>query len=232
MATEPRTDDLRTALRTSGAIREFLDQPVPRATVRRILDTARFAPSGGNTQPWRVVSVEQAGSRAALGDLIVAVAKEYAALRAAGQRPFGLTDHGRWPGPGEVDLAAARAGPLDWPTAAALATAPVVLVVLVHLGSLAALDAELDRHGIVGGASIYPFCRDVLLAARLEGLGGVLTTFAARREPAVRALLGAPDDYGVAAVLTLGVPRHQPSQLRRRPVDEFASVDRFDGPPL
>lgn len=34
--------------------RAFLDRPVPEATVRRILETARYAPSGGNLQPWHV----------------------------------------------------------------------------------------------------------------------------------------------------------------------------------
>jgi nitroreductase len=232
MPVDARTEDLRTALRTTGAVREFRDEPVPHETVRRLLDIARFAPSGGNTQPWRVILVEDPQARADLSELVVSVAQEYAALRAAGQRPFGLTDHGRWPGPGEVDLDAARRAPLGSAAAARLTSVPVVLLVLVHLGSLAAMDAELERHGIVGGASIYPFCRDILLAARLEGLGGVLTTFAARREPDVLARFEVPDGYAVAAVLSLGVPQHQPSRLNRRPVDDFATVDRFDGPTL
>jgi nitroreductase len=229
---DPRTDSLRDALRTTGAVREFRADPIPHDVVRRVLDTARFAPSGGNTQPWHVVVVEDPATRETLRQLVVEVAKEYLALRAAGQRPFGLTAGGRWPGPAGVDLDAARRAPLDWPAAQQLATAPVVLVVLVELGLLAAMDAELDRHGLVPGASIYPFCRDILLAARLEGLGGVLTTFAARREPDVLALLGVPDGYAVAAMLALGRPVHQPARLTRRAVADFTSVDRFDGPPL
>ena len=42
------------------------------------------------------------------------VAREYVTLMQAGQRPFGLTEHGRWPGPGDVDLAPARAATLAW----------------------------------------------------------------------------------------------------------------------
>jgi nitroreductase len=164
--------------------------------------------------------------------MIVAVAKEYRALTVAGQRPFGLTDNGRWPGPGDVDLAAARAGDADWPAIEHLTEAPVVLAVFVELGLLAAMDAELDRHGVVAGASIYPFCRDILLSARVDGLGGVMTTFAVRREPEVRALFGAPDDYAVAAVIALGRPVHQPSRLTRRAVEDFATVDEFGGRPL
>lgn len=224
--------DLADALRTTGAVRTFTDRRVDRATVARILDLARFAPSGGNQQPWHVVSVEDAAVRERLGVLITETAREYVTLSAAGQRPFGLTAGGRWPGPAGVDLAAARRQGPDVPAFATLASAPVLLVVLVRLGSLAAVDAELDRHGVVGGASIYPFCWSVLLAARSEGLGGVLTTFAVRREPEALALLGAPDGWGVAAVLALGEPEHRVTRLTRRPVEEFTSLDRFDGPSL
>ena len=233
MASHPTaTADLETALRTTGAIREFTDRAVSRAEVARILDVARFAPSGGNQQPWHVVLVEAPEARAGLGALIVSSAKEYVALGRAGQRPFGLTEHGRWPGPGDVDLAAARAGDLDVPEFAALAHAPAVLAVLVELRKLAAMDAELDRHGLVPGASIYPFCWQILLAARLVGLGGVMTTFAVRREPETLALLGAQDGWAVASVIALGEPVHQPVRLRRDRIADFATVDTVTGPPL
>jgi nitroreductase len=229
---DPRTGDLETALRTTGAIREFTDRPVTRDEIARILDVARFAPSGGNQQAWRVVSLEDPTVRARIGDLIVASAKEYLALAQSGARPFGLSERGRWPGPGDVDLDAARDAPLGAPVFAALAEAPALLAVLVHLPQLAAMDAELDRHGLVAGASIYPFCRDLLLAARLLGLGGVLTTFAVRREPEALAVLDAPEGWALAAVIALGEPVHQPTRLRRNPVSEFATVDTFTGAPL
>ena len=227
-----RTGDLETALRTTAAIREFTDRPVTRDELARILDVARFAPSGGNQQAWHVVSIEQPAIRARIGELIVASAKEYLALAQSGARPFGLSDRGRWPGPGAVDLDAARESTLAAPVFAALADAPALLAVLVHLPRLAAMDAELDRHGLVAGASIYPFCRDLLLAARLLGLGGVLTTFAVRREPEALAALGAPEGWALAAVIALGEPVHQPTRLRRHPVSDFASVDTFSGAPL
>ena len=52
------------------------------------------------------------------------------------------------------------------------------MLVVADLRALAAVDRDLDRYTLVGGASIYPFCWSVLLAARAEGLGGVMTTMA------------------------------------------------------
>jgi len=103
---------------------------------------------------------------------------------------------------------------------------------LADLERLATVDRDLDHYTLVGGASIYPFAWSILLAARAEGLAGVMTTMVVRDEATVKELLGVPDSFVVAGVLALGRPVHQPSRLRRAPVGEFATIDRFDGPAL
>ncbi len=223
--------ELDEVMRTTGAGRSFTDAAVSDATIVRVLDRARFAPSGGNRQPWRVVVVRDPEQRRRVRDACVPGWREYAAFVEAGAVPFGPGPDGR-PAEPAVDLAAARER--DRPAAFVdeIDRAPALLVVGAHLPSLAVLDWGLDRQSIVGGASIYPFVQNVLLSARAEGLAGVMTTFIARQEPAVRAELGMPDDVGLAAVVALGVPERFPTRLTRRPVEEFATVDRFDGPPL
>ena len=52
----PQQLGLEVALRGTGAARAFLDRPVSRQTLRRVLDIARYAPSGGNKQSWRVIA--------------------------------------------------------------------------------------------------------------------------------------------------------------------------------
>jgi nitroreductase len=104
--------------------------------------------------------------------------------------------------------------------------------VFADLAALAAVDRDTERYSFAGGASVYPFVWSVLLAARAEGLGGVLTTMLIRQEEQVKQLLGAPPTWALAAVLALGHPVTQPRRLRRRPVPDFATVDRVDGPPL
>lgn len=105
-------------------------------------------------------------------------------------------------------------------------------MVCVDLGVVAAFDQDLDRIGVVSGASVYPFVWNILLSARNEGFGGVLTTMAIAEEPKVKELLAIPDDYAVAAVLPLGKPVHQPTKLTRKPVSEIATRERFDGAPF
>src|SRR5262249_54519916 len=110
--------------------------------------------------------------------------------------------------------------------------APVLLVFCVDLRLVASMDIDLDRVGIVSGASIYPFVWNVLLAARNEGLGGTLTTLAVTMEPSLKQLLGIPDPVAVCSVVPLGRPVEQLSKLRRSPVASFATRERFDGTAL
>jgi nitroreductase len=108
----------------------------------------------------------------------------------------------------------------------------VVLVVCVDLAVVAAFDQDLDRIGVIAGASVYPFVWNILLAARNEGSGGVLTTAAVAEEPCVKELLGIPDTYAIAALLPLGKPVRQLTKLTRKPVAEIATRERFDGEPF
>ncbi|MEY2455039.1 MAG: hypothetical protein QOK06_133, partial [Acidimicrobiaceae bacterium] len=106
---------------------------------------------------------------------------------------------------------------------------PELLVVFADLRGLAAVDRDHDRYGFAGGASIYPFAWNLLLAARAEGLGGVITTMAIAREAEVKAVLGAPDELAVAAVIALGRPVHQPTRLTRGAVESFTTIDGIGG---
>jgi nitroreductase len=227
--------ELRDALRTTGAVREFTDEPVSDAALWRVLDTARYSPSGGNQQGWRVVVVQDRAIREQLRELYLPGWYDYLALTVGGLRPWAPPNDRQAEaaaieaGAAEV-RAQAEAGPGGF--AEHLDRAPILLALLVDLHVLAAVDRDADRYTFAGGASVYPFAWNVLLAARLEGLGGVMTTMAIRAESAVLELLHAPDGYALAAVLALGHPVHQPRRLTRHPVEEFTTIDGVDGPPF
>ncbi len=61
--------DLLQLIQTRRSVRAFTSTPVARAQIEKILEAGRFAPSGKNTQPWRFVVVENAGTRQALAEL-------------------------------------------------------------------------------------------------------------------------------------------------------------------
>ncbi|MFV0524477.1 MAG: nitroreductase family protein [Acidimicrobiales bacterium] len=216
--------ELDEVMRTTFACREWTDEPVDDGTLYRILDRARFAPNGGNRQGWHVIVLNDRGTRRRLVPLILPTTSVYVAQARAGEAPWNTID------PTSVDVEAARADPVGFPGVEEMVHAPVVLVVTVDLSVVASFDAEQNRIGVISGASIYPFVWNILLGARNEGLGGVLTTYLAGAEPEVQALLGIPTHHAVAAMVPLGHPVRQLTRLRRLPVEDFTTVDRFDGP--
>lgn len=225
--------DVLDAMRTTGSCRAFLTDPVPDEVLTRCFDAARFAPSGGNRQGWKVVAVRDATIRGRIRNLHVARWAEYTDGIARGIVPFNT-----YPQPKDAPPPAHR--PMDpaWLAkvnafAQQIDTIPVHLLVFVDLRTLAVADHRLDRQSIVGGGSIYPFVHNLLLAMRNEGLGSSLTTLLCASEGEVKELVGAPEPFALAALVLVGWPAAPlPTKLRRRTVESFATVDRFDGPAL
>src|ERR1700753_1965086 len=56
-------------MRAAPSTRRFKPDPVPREVLERALDNARFAPSGGNRQGWRVIVVSDQGLRTRMREL-------------------------------------------------------------------------------------------------------------------------------------------------------------------
>lgn len=204
------------AMSTLRAVRRLRPDPVPDAALRRVLEAASWAPTGGNAQPWRVIVVRDAAKKQRLGELYAERWATYAtqhrklienapeAVRARTERMIRAGDH----------------------LAEHFGRTPVVLVFCFDPRNMAITDANLDRVSVVGGASIYTAVQNALLACRAEGLGCVLTTLLCGCEPEVRELLGIPQPWATAAAVPIGYPLlrgHGP--ISRRPVEKLAFLD-------
>ena len=216
--------ELHDVMRTAFSARDFTDDPVSDEVLARILDNARFAPSGGNRQGWHVIVVRDPDARAALRPADRTHVQTLSGGGQVGRQPL---EHDRArPLLRKPDVEAVTIPPgfLD-----RLVQAPVLLLVTVDLSVVASMDQHLPRIGVISGASIYPFVWNILLAARNEGLGGTLTTFLVAEEAKAKALFGIPDNHALAAMLPIGKPVKQLTRLRRNPVAAFATIDSFDG---
>lgn len=209
------------AMSSLRAVRRLKPDPVPDAVLRRVLEAATWAPTGGNVQPWRVVVVRDAEPKRALGKLYAARWDVYA----AGRR--GLLERA----PADARERAEKMLAAGDHLAAHFGESPAIVVFCFDPGRMAITDAGQDRPSVVGGGSIYPAVQNLLLACRAEGLGCVLTTLLCECEPEVRALLAIPEPWATAAAVPIGWPvlrGHGP--IRRRSVEELAYGDRWEAP--
>jgi nitroreductase len=215
--------ELYDVMRTTFACREFTGEPVPGEVLYRILEHARFAPSGGNRQGWRVIDVTDIALRQRLAELSLPAATRYLLEMQAGESPLN-TIH-----PSSVtDAQVGEEPPPDW-LVGHIRNAPTLLVVTVDLALVASMDKDLDRVGLVSGGSIYPLAWNILLAARSEGYGGTITTWGISEEPEIQALLQIPENWAVAAIMPLGKPVKQLTRLKRKPVEEILFTNSWQG---
>jgi nitroreductase len=210
-------------MRTTFSAREYTGEELPDELLGRIIENARFAPSGGNRQAGRIIVVRDKQVQARIADLSLPVAQRYTAQTLAGETPFNPLHETKL---SAQEIAAVEPLPL---LTAHLRNASVLLVVCLDLGRIAALDKDLPRISMACGASIYPLVWNILLAARAEGYGGTMTTVSLAVEPAIKSLLSIPDDWAVATLVPMGKPVRQLTRLKRNPVQEFVVRERWDG---
>lgn len=206
------------AMSTLRAVRRLRPDPVPEDVLRRVLEAATWAPTGGNVQPWRVVVVRDSAKKRALGTLYAARWAAYSAQHVAQLQGA----------PEEVKARTERMlGAGDY-LAQHFGETPAVLIFCFNPKLMAITDAKQDRISVVGGASIYTAVENALLACRAEGLGCVITTLLCETEPEVCDLLGIPEPWGTAAAVPIGYPvlrGHGP--ISRRPVEKLAFADTW-----
>ena len=213
--------DLYEAASTTRAVRRLRPDPIPEPVLRRVLEAATWAPSGGNLQPWHVIAVRDPARKNGLAELYRGLWSDYAAQRRALLARL----------PETVRTPAEKAlGAGDY-LATHLQDAPVIATFCFLPERLTITDTGLGRPSVVGGASLYPAVQNLLLACRAEGLGSVLTTLLCSREQQVRELLEIPEPWATCAFVPIGWPvggGHGP--LARRPVEQVAFADRFGNP--
>lgn len=206
------------AMSTLRAVRRLKPDPLPQPVLQRILQAAAWAPSGGNVQPFRILVVQDAAKRQALGDLYRPRWDEYG----AGHRRGLARLEGEALAKQERMLRAADQ------LGEHLGDAPVILVFCFNPNHMAITDSALGRPSVVGGGSVYPAVQNAMLACRVEEVGCTLTTLLCFDEAEVKTLLSIPDDWYTCAFMPLGYPEgggHGP--ISRRPVSKMAYADTW-----
>lgn len=197
------------AIATTRSIHRYRATPIPDEHLAKILWSATRAPSGSNSQPFRFLVLRD-GERATSAKALLGESFRRAwAAKSSGEG----WDRGSG---ADANSPKARTGRAMQSFVDGFEQIPVVVLVCAM--------RYRDAHAYEG-ASIYPACQNLLLAARALGYGGTITIWHVACEAALRELLEIPENVFVAATIPLGVPEGRHGPLRRRPVGELV----FDG---
>jgi nitroreductase len=201
--------DLFDIMQTTRAMRRLKPDPVPDELIRRILQSAICAPSGGNTQRWRFLVIKdraikqqvQGWYRRAFDEVV-------------GPRYLKST-----PPPGVTREAYTRQHAAVEYLTDHFHEAPVWIVACVDEGT-----ATPTRWS---GASIYPAVQNMLLTARALGLGATLTTRHLLYEKETEAALGLPPGVHSYAIVPIGYPMGKFGPVGRAPLADVVYEDRW-----
>jgi nitroreductase len=190
-------------LATTRAIRRYTDAPIPDEDLAAIIWHAGRAPSGSNRQPFRFLVLRDGPNaqeaKRLLGDAFRAGWN--AKREADGYRPSRFADSMQQ----YVDR---------------FEQTPVVILVCLE---------RYRSPSPYEGASVYPACQNLLLAARALGYGGALTMWHLGVEAELRELLDIADHVALSACITLGVPEGRHGPLKRKPIGDIVFDDRWGG---
>lgn len=203
------------ALSTTRAIRRYTDEQIPVEILNEILWIASRAPSGSNRQPFRFLAITRGEVadkvKSLLGD---SFRKGWATkLKSDGYQ----TGSGQDPNSAKSRQAAAMQHYVDH-----IEEVPVIVFACL----VRYRDATPTE-----GASIYPACQNLLVAARSLGYGGALTMWHQGVESQLRELLDIPDNVAISACITLGRPQGSHGPVRRRPIAELVFENQWGSSP-
>jgi nitroreductase len=176
------------AIHARRSVRTFAARPVERAVLQRLLDAATQAPNHRLTRPWRFFVVDRPGPKR---NELTRIAEEVA-LRAL---PEPHDDRAR-------ERAQSRASEV--------ANAPVLILAYSAPGR----DEHETRENY---AAVACGLQNLQLAAVEEGLVSGWSTGGIVRDAAVRAAVGAEDEWEFVGALYLGYPGEARPAARERP---------------
>ena len=203
--------ELNEALYTTRAMRRVKPDPIPEDAVKVMLDAAIRAPSGGNSQNWRFVTVTDPGLKASLGELYrdgwqtlqeTVYKKAFERAEAQGNKQaLAIQNSSGW---------------------------------LAENFEQVPLWVFVFSRNDPSGASVYPGVWNMMLAARGLGIGTCLTTIAGWfKSEEVFEVLGVPTGRGWtnSAAVSAGYPLGRWGTAKRRPAEQVVFSERWGNPP-
>jgi nitroreductase len=223
--------DLLETMASMRAMRRLSPEPVPAEQLRRLVEAAGWAPSGGNLQQHHYVVVTERARIAALAPVWRRAVALY--LDQISVAPDHVDEAAFARMREAIRFQAERFEDVPALIAACYAerhTRLSVAGVVRALGVRGTLRAWRTRRRTVWlteAASVYPGVQNLLLAARAQGLGACLTLWHLPFEREVAAALGLPPHVRAFALIPVGRPLGRFGPVRRRPVDDVLHWERF-----
>ena len=204
-------NDIWEVMFTQRAIRYWVEEPVSRELIERVIEAASKAPSGSNHQPWMFVVADRDPVKTSLAEAL----RDYyekGPLKTLVESSQKTEDSSQ---------RLMMSGAENFFTN--LRTAPAIIIPCLY--KLSSPTSEMNT--LIAGSSIYLAVQNMLLAARALGLGTLMTTSHSLIEEVIRDVCKIPDDAQPAALIPIGFPAVKFGPTKRKPVRDIIAWNQW-----
>jgi len=204
--------DVSEAIKKRRSIRKFKPDPIPEEKIRLLLESARLAPSGTNTQPWRFIIVKDNGTKKKLQEaahnqrhvksapVIIVCCADLKAFKEFSERVDELIESGALPE----------------------RTREVFIPYLKKGMDTVTKDALM----IAAAANVAIAVEHIVLQAVEIGLGTCWVRW--YEDDKVKEILDIPEYVEVMALLPVGVPDEEPAPRPRLGLDKIVYSEKYE----
>ncbi len=197
--------DVFEAMDTCTAMRYFKEAAVPKEDLEKLIYAATRASNPGNSQGWEFLVIDDPAIKAPVGDKVLAAMTPFFENR-----------------PDSRDAVEERMMIGAQHLASNFAKVPAWIV-----GMARKIYPPHDPQDSFMYSTIYPAAQNMIVAARALGIGTCFTTFPGAAESEIRELCNVPDDLHLFVYVAVGYPERAFMPVKRKPVDEFVTWNRF-----
>jgi 5,6-dimethylbenzimidazole synthase len=210
-------DEFLTLARTRRSMRRFKPDPVPDEYIKKILESARWAPSGANSQPWEFIVVKDAETRRKIAEIYAKNWLKVYTLEKMRQEEY---RHQMFLAP-----------PIGTP---GFVDAPVFIVVCgdprTYMGTVM-IATYYNGEGGPNATYLKNManpCMIMHLAAASCGLRATWLSIEDTFEKPLKELLAIPDEIEVHTIIPIGYPAYDSPAPYRRKLEEIVHYEKYD----
>jgi nitroreductase len=216
---EMKIDDFLNLLKTRRSMRRFRRDSIPDEYIEKMIEAARWAPSGANAQPWEFIIVKDPETRERIAQLLLRVHQEE--HYCVEQTRIEELRHNEF-----LSMPKELYGFKD---------APVLIVVCGDRRTLQASSLPSRFIGTEGGGGDATYLKNMAnpvmlmhLAAVSCGLGAQWLSVEDPFEKPVKEILNVPDELEIHTIVPIGYPAYEPPAPYRRKLEEVVHYEKYD----
>jgi 5,6-dimethylbenzimidazole synthase len=210
-------DEFLNLARDRRSMRRFKPDPIPDEIIKKILESARWAPSGANSQPWEFIVVKNAETRKKIAEAYIEYWKKIYVLEQMRQEEY---RHQLFTAP-----------PTGTP---GFVDAPVFIVCCgdprTYMGTVL-IATYYNGEGGPNATYLKNMANPVMimhLAAASCGLRSTWLSCDSSWNVAVKKILDIPDEIELHTIVPLGYPAYDPPAPYRRKLEDIVHYEKYD----